>query len=59
VRATDRAELRHKLMMFLARRGFSPRVSRDAVTRLLDELGADGLLPDPSVEESSGDFDSE
>jgi regulatory protein len=59
VRATDRAELRHKLMMFLARRGFSPRVSRDAVTRLLDELDADGLLPDPSVEESSGDFDSE
>jgi regulatory protein len=59
VRATDRAELRHKLMMFLARRGFSPRVSRDAVTRLLDELDADGLLADLSAEESSGDFDSE
>jgi regulatory protein len=58
VRSTDRAELRQKLMMFLARRGFAPRLSRDAVTRLLDELEADGLLSDEPAEDTLEDFDS-
>ncbi|HYO89510.1 MAG TPA: regulatory protein RecX, partial [Candidatus Limnocylindrales bacterium] len=57
-RSTDRAELRQKLMMFLARRGFAPRVSREAVTRLLDELEADGLLSDEPAEDTLEDFDS-
>lgn len=58
VRVTEKAELRQKLMMFLARRGFSPRVSRDATARLLDELEADGLLSDEPAEDLNADFDS-
>lgn len=58
VRAASRAELRQKLMMFLARRGFSPRVSRDALARLLDELEADGLLSDEPAEDVNSDLDS-
>ncbi len=58
IRSTERAELRQKLMMFLARRGFSPRLSREAVSRLLDELEADGLLSDGPAEDMLEDYDS-
>jgi regulatory protein len=60
IRHSQPAELRHKLMMFLARRGFPPRVSRDAVNRVLEELDAQGLLlPAPAEDDAAGDFDSE
>ncbi len=58
LRSARRDELRQKLMMFLARRGFAPRVSRDAIVRLLDELEAEGLLAADSAEDHMEDFDA-
>ncbi|MFN8378423.1 MAG: RecX family transcriptional regulator [Anaerolineae bacterium] len=51
VKTADRRELHQKLMMFLARRGFPPRVSRDAVARLLEELDEEGKLASISAED--------
>jgi regulatory protein len=60
VRSAQRAELRHKLMMFLARRGFPPRVSREAVTRVLDELEEEGRLAGlPAEDAMLEDIESE
>lgn len=60
VKSSDPREMRQKLMMFLARRGFSPRDSRDAVARLLDELDAEGRLASvPAEDDVVENFDSE
>lgn len=60
VKNTGRRELQQKLMMFLARRGFSPRVSRDAVARLLNELDAEGqFAPVLAEDDVMEDFESE
>lgn len=60
VKSSDPREMRQKLMMFLARRGFSPRDSRDAIARLLDELDAEGRLASvPAEDDVVENFDSE
>lgn len=60
IRSTERSEMHQKLMMFLARRGFPYRVSRDAVARLLDELEADGRFADATAgDDTMEDMESE
>lgn len=60
VKSAGRRDLHQKLMMFLARRGFPPRVSRDAVARLLDELEADGRFAVvPAEDDVLEDIDNE
>lgn len=58
LRSARRDEMRQKLMMFLARRGFAPRVSREAISRLLDELEAEGLLATGAAEDDTEVFDT-